>query len=173
MSRPTRGTPGGRAYLDLQNRARRENRTTQELLTLYVLERWLARLAASPHADTFVLKGGLLLAVFDARRPTADADLLARHLPNDQATVADRVRDVARYPLTDDDGVDYLTETITVRTIREDADYVGVRITICRPTHRQQEISHNLATHNPGMALASCYMTTAHPLRGRTAPLHD
>ena len=48
MSRPARGTPAGRAYLDLQNRARAETRGTQELLTLYVVERWLARLSASP-----------------------------------------------------------------------------------------------------------------------------
>ncbi len=95
MSRPTRQTPGGRAYLDLQNRARRERRTTQELLILYVLERWLARLAASPHAHSFILKSGLLLAVFEARRPTADADLLARHLVSDQATVARRVADIS------------------------------------------------------------------------------
>jgi hypothetical protein len=133
MSRPTRQTPGGRAYLDLQNRARRERRTTQELLTLYVLERWLARLAASPHAHTFILKGGLLLAVFEARRPTADADLLARHLANDQATVARRVVDIAQVTLDPDDGVDYLTETITAQTIRDDAHYAGVRISMdCR-----------------------------------------
>lgn len=87
----------------------------------------------SPHADTFVLKGGLLLAVFNARCPTADADLLARHFSHDRATIADRVRDVARHTLAADDGVDYLTETITVQTIREDADYAGVRITMgCR-----------------------------------------
>ncbi len=47
MSRPTRATAGGRAYLDLQNLARRERRSTQELLVLYVLERFLARLAIS------------------------------------------------------------------------------------------------------------------------------
>jgi hypothetical protein len=78
MSRPTRDTPAGRAYLDLQNRARREGRGTQELLTLYVVERWLARLGTSRYADQFILKGGMLLAAFDARRPTADADALAR-----------------------------------------------------------------------------------------------
>lgn len=82
--RPTKATAGGRAYPDLQNRARREKRPTQELHTFYVLERWLARLAVSPHAGSFVLKGGMLLAVFDARRPTADADLLARNLSNDE-----------------------------------------------------------------------------------------
>jgi hypothetical protein len=47
MNPPTRASEGGRAYLDLQNRARRERRGTQELLTLYVVERWLARLSAS------------------------------------------------------------------------------------------------------------------------------
>lgn len=78
MNRPTKDTAGGQAYLDLQNRARRERRGTQELLTLYVLERWPARLTTSPHADMFVLKGGMLLAVLDARGPTADVDLLAR-----------------------------------------------------------------------------------------------
>lgn len=128
MSRPTRQTPGGRAYLDLQNRARREKRTTQELLTLYVLERWLARLAASPHANTFVLKGGLLLAVFDARRSTADADLLARHLANDQDTITNRVKDIAQVVLAEDDGVEYLAETTIADTIREDSDYTGVRV---------------------------------------------
>jgi hypothetical protein len=130
MSRPTRQTAAGRAYLDLQNRARREQRTTQELLTLYVLERWLARLAASPRAHTMILKGGLLLAVFDARRPTADADLLARNLVNDQDTVVARVRQIAAMNLDEDDGVHYLTDTTTAQTIRDDSDYAGVRITM-------------------------------------------
>jgi hypothetical protein len=62
MTRPTRSEPAGRIYLDLQNQARRQHRGTQELLTLYVLERFLARLSASAHADRFVLKGGMLLA---------------------------------------------------------------------------------------------------------------
>jgi hypothetical protein len=74
VKRPTRASEAGRAYLDLQNRARAERRGTQQLLTLYVVERWLARLSASPHADKFVIKGGMLLAAYDARRPTADLD---------------------------------------------------------------------------------------------------
>ncbi len=50
MNRPTRATEAGQAYLDLQNHARAERRGTQELLTLYVVERWLARLSKSPYA---------------------------------------------------------------------------------------------------------------------------
>jgi len=128
MSRITRGTAAGRAYLDLQNRARRERRGTQELLTLYVVERWLARLSSSPYADQFVLKGGMLLAAFGARRPTADADALARHLANDEETIVARVAEIALKPA--DDGVEFRTETAITRTIRDEALYAGVRITM-------------------------------------------
>lgn len=128
MTRPTKDTPAGRAYLDLQNRARRDKRPTQELLTLYVLERWLARLAESRHAGEFVLKGGVLLAVFEARRPTVDADLLARNISNDEASVVARVIEIAEVELDPDDGVRFLTGTAVARTIRDDDLYSGVRV---------------------------------------------
>ena len=128
MNRPTKATPAGLAYLDLQNRARRDKRSTQELLTLYVLERWLARLAESRHAGKFVLKGGVLLAVFEARRPTVDADLLARNLPNDEASVVARVTEIAELVIDPDDGVRFLTGTTVARTIRDDDLYSGIRV---------------------------------------------
>lgn len=130
MNRPTKDTPGGRAYLELQTQARRDKRPTQELLTLYVLERWLARLAKSRYADTFVLKGGVLLAVFEARRPTVDADLLARNLANDEATVVARVVEVAELVVDTDDGVRFLTGTTAAKTIRDDDLYTGVRVSM-------------------------------------------
>jgi hypothetical protein len=130
MNRPTKDTAGGRAYLDLQNRARREHRGTQELLTLYVLERWLARLAASPYADMFVLKGGMLLAVLDARRPTADADLLARSLPNNDAAVLTRVREIAQTVVDEEDGVEFLVDTTSAESIREGDLYGGTRVSM-------------------------------------------
>lgn len=58
MSRVSRGTPAGEAYLDLRGQAQRTGRLTQELLQLYVLEGFLARLAVSDVCDGFVLKGG-------------------------------------------------------------------------------------------------------------------
>ena len=126
MSRQTRASEAGRAYLDLQNRARSERRGTQELLTLYVVERWLARLSASPHVQKFVVKGGMLLATYDARRPTADLDALVRSIANDQEAIVSLVSEVARLPL--DDGVKYQTATATSRIIRDQAIYSGVRI---------------------------------------------
>ena len=129
MNRATRDTAAGRAYLDLQNRARREGRGTQELLTIYVVERWLARLSRSPYVNDFILKGGMLLAVFDSRRPTVDADALARNIAADEQTVRQRVTEIAS--ISDpDDGVEYLTDTATTALIRDDALYSGVRVTM-------------------------------------------
>lgn len=67
MSRPTRETTAG-LYLDLRKRARAEGRGTDELLVLYVLERFLYRVSITRYRDRLVLKGEVLLAVFD-RRP--------------------------------------------------------------------------------------------------------
>jgi Nucleotidyl transferase AbiEii toxin, Type IV TA system len=130
MSKPTRASAAGRAYLDLQNLARRQHRSTQELLVLYVLERFLARLAASEHREKFVLKGGMLLAALNARRPTVDADLLATHLSNDTHEVLARVIEIAGTPMDPDDGVTYLTDTAKARIIREGDLYSGVRVTM-------------------------------------------
>lgn len=74
-ARPTRATTAGRAYLDLQNLARKQRRPTDELHQIYALEGFLARLAVSRYADQLVLKGGVLLAAYDTRRPTRDIDL--------------------------------------------------------------------------------------------------
>jgi hypothetical protein len=74
-------------YAALQQLARQQGRTSQQLFELYVHERFLARLAASSVADHFVLKGGMLLAVLDVRRPTRDADLLVRGVHNESEAI--------------------------------------------------------------------------------------
>lgn len=127
MTPVSRTTPAGRAYLDLQNRARREGRGTQEYLIAYVVERWLARLSRSPFAAQFVLKGGVLLAALGQRRPTVDADALAIGLANDIDEVAARVAEIAAIE-DPEDGVEFLTATTTTRLIRDSALYHGVRV---------------------------------------------
>lgn len=129
MNRPTRDSVARRAYLDLQNQARRQRRGTQELLTMYVVERWLSRMSQSPYSEDFVLKGGMLLASFGTRRPTVDADALARNLASDQESVARRVVEIAAIE-DPEDGVAFLTETVTAAVIRDEARYPGVRITM-------------------------------------------
>ncbi len=128
MSRPARDTTAGRVFLDLRARARREGRPTDELLVLYVLERFLFRLARSEHRRRLVLKGGMLLAAFDERRPTADVDLLARQISNDADTVTALVRDVLAIEV--DDGVVFEPDALRAQVIRDADPYTGVRITV-------------------------------------------
>jgi hypothetical protein len=64
----------------LLDRSRAQNRSFQELLQYYAMERFLYRLANSAHADRFILKGALLLTAWRAplSRPTMDIDLEGR-----------------------------------------------------------------------------------------------
>ncbi|WP_199522276.1 nucleotidyl transferase AbiEii/AbiGii toxin family protein [Geodermatophilus marinus] len=111
--------------------ARREKRPTDELQALYALEGFLARLSASAHADRLVLKGGVLLAAFDARRPTRDVDLQAQALPNDTATLLHLVRDIAATsPPDGDDGLVFDAQHASAEVIRDEDEYPGVRVSL-------------------------------------------
>jgi Nucleotidyl transferase AbiEii toxin, Type IV TA system len=122
------GRTPNQAYLDLQKLARAQGRNTQQLFELYIHERFLARLAESRFAESFILKGGMLLATLDVRRTTRDADMLARGLANDEENLRTVVGEITAIPI--DDGVSFDATTISVQTIRENADYEGVRLTL-------------------------------------------
>ncbi len=150
MSRPTRADAGGRAYLDLQNLARKQGRTTQALLVMYVLERFLARLSAGPHTEQFVLKGGMLLAAWQARRATMDADLLARGLTVDHEQVLAAVTDIASVQAPVEDGVEFLTDTATASVIRDGDLYGGVRVTMhARVAAAEVKLQLDISTGDP------------------------
>jgi hypothetical protein len=135
--RPSRDTAAGRAYLDLQKRARADGQPTEALLVLYALEGFLARLAASGHSDKLVLKGGVLLAAFLVRRPTRDVDLQAQAMPNDTASVRDLVASIAASaPAGDDDGLVFDAEHATAEVIRDEDAYSGVRVSLTCTLHR-------------------------------------
>ena len=121
-------SPAGAAYLALRRQARTRGRNTEELLQLYVLEGFIARLSASTLRERFVLKGGVLLAALDARRPTRDVDLAALDISNDADTVLRAVRAVLAIELPIDDGIAFEPETATSRVIREEDEYAGVRV---------------------------------------------
>lgn len=123
---PTRDAPAGAAYNDLRNLARRNGRDVAEYLTLYALEGFLARLAVFSQADDFVLKGGVLLAAFAARRPTRDIDLRASGFPNDVEECERRVRDIAATRLND--GLSFSPTSVRGEPIRDEIDYPGVRV---------------------------------------------
>ena len=128
MTAPSRATRTGQVYLDLRAKARGDRRPVDELLQLYVLESFLARLADSRFADQLVLKGGVLLAAFGERRPTRDIDLQAQALGNDAENIRVVVCEVAARRL--DDGVSFDVDSTTAAVIRDEDAYSGVRVTM-------------------------------------------
>jgi hypothetical protein len=112
----------------LLNQARAQNRPFQELLQYFGMERFLYRLARSPHADRFILKGALLLTAWRApmSRPTMDIDLAGR---TDNGL--DHIKTIVSAVCTlvvDADGIEFNRDSIGVSRIKEDADYEGVRV---------------------------------------------
>jgi hypothetical protein len=99
------------------------------LLNRFGLERLLARVSKSPHADRFLLKGALLFALWydTPHRPTRDADLLGFG-PDDEANLIDTFREVAAIDLSD--GIVFDTASVKADPIREDTLYGGTRITL-------------------------------------------
>jgi hypothetical protein len=124
----TRETLAGSIYLDLQKAARKSGRPAGELLELYALEGFLSRLAASPYASQFVLKGGALLAAYDERRPTQDVDFSARQTPADMHRMLDAMCAIADIAM--DDGLVFDTGSAKVQQIRDEAEYPGTRVSM-------------------------------------------
>lgn len=103
-------------------------RPIDELLALYALEGFLARLAASPAATSLVLKGGVLLAAFGARRPTRDVDLHARHVSSDAGSVLALIRSIAAIDVQD--GLVFIPDGARAEVIRGEEQYSGVRVSL-------------------------------------------
>lgn len=123
---PNRATVAGRVYNDLRNVARRNDRDVAEYLVFYALEGVLARLPTSGQARDLVLKGGVLMAAFTARRPTRDVDLQAAGFVNDVGECERRVRDIVGVEL--EDGLVFDASSTRGEVIREDGGYSGVRV---------------------------------------------
>ena len=128
MKRASNDTLAGRRYPDLQREAKRTGRPTDELIQLYALECFLDRLVHSEFADIFILKGGVLLAALDARRPTRDIDFAVRVFENSAEKVLSAVRTIAAIPL--DDGMTFDSSGAAAEAIREEDSYSGIRVTL-------------------------------------------
>ncbi len=112
----------------LLNIAQRDGTDFQVLLTRYALERFLYRLGRSPHRSTFLLKGAFLFYAWqhEVGRPTRDLDLLGHGTPDIERLEA-VIAEIAAAEV-DDDGLDFLPETIKGEAIREASLYDGVRL---------------------------------------------
>lgn len=109
-------------------RAKKDQRPFNELLQYYAMERFLYRLSLSSHAQRFILKGALMLRVWNLpqHRPTMDIDMLGR-TSNGETDVVAQIRDILTTDV-DPDGLSFDAEAIQAERITEDADYEGIRI---------------------------------------------
>ncbi len=112
----------------LLNRARRDQRPFNELLQYYAMERFLYRLSRSAHADRFILKGAMMLRVWQAPelRPTMDIDMLGI-TSNEETDLIARIRDILTMDV-EADGLAFDPDSIRIERITEDANYAGLRI---------------------------------------------
>jgi hypothetical protein len=98
------------------------------VLRRYAFERWLYRLGKSDHAESFVMKGAMLFALWtsDAPRTTRALDLL-------------RIGDVTEAGLrrvflrigrmkVEPDGLTFEADNMIIEPIRDEAEYYGLRI---------------------------------------------
>jgi len=116
-------------HQQLLNYARAEGRPFNEVLQYFALERFLHRLGRSPQRGQFVLKGALMLTVWQSpfSRPTRDIDLLGR-MNNSVEQVVAAIQAICQEPVDEKDGLRFDVESVTGERIIEAADYAGVRV---------------------------------------------
>ena len=112
----------------LLNRSKADNRSFNELLQYYAMERFLYRLSLSCHSQDYILKGALMLRAWNAPefRPTMDIDMLGRTW-NQEKNIISQIRNILAVTV-DPDGLSFDPESILAEKITEDADYEGVRV---------------------------------------------
>ena len=112
----------------LLNLARQTNQDFGFLLTKYALERLLYRLSVSPHRDGFVLKGALLFDVWTEHphRPTRDLDLWG--YGDSSLEKYRRLFSEICDQAVEDDGLNFMADTVAAERIRDEEDYEGVRL---------------------------------------------
>ncbi|HAU2412730.1 TPA: nucleotidyl transferase AbiEii/AbiGii toxin family protein [Legionella pneumophila] len=111
----------------LKNIAVKEGSDFNAVLTRYGLERMLYRIGESEYSNQFLLKGALLFNLwYDMpHRPTKDIDLLGFG-DNDMAYIKQTFSKICS--ISADDGISFLSESVTVDTIKKDGGYTGARV---------------------------------------------
>lgn len=111
----------------LLNHSKEVNKPFSEILQYFVTERFLYRLSCSNFADTFILKGAMLLRFITkaVSRPTLDIDMLG-YTRNEQDNIEAIINKILTIEC--DDGIEFKLNSIETEIIKEDADYEGVRV---------------------------------------------
>ncbi len=113
-------------YAKLKKIALTKNRPTQEIIRYYAMERFLYRLSSSQHKDSFFLKGGLMLMVWDPtmHRATVDIDLLAK-ANNSIENISKILKEICFQPV-EQDGIEYDATSIVLVESQIETEYTGL-----------------------------------------------
>lgn len=108
--------------------AKQYNADARTLMRIYMMERFLERLAQSEYRDNFIIKGGILVTAMIgvAHRSTMDIDTSMKNLnlsAEDALRVVNRVKDIDL-----DDGVSF--DVKDVSNIMDEMEYPGIRVTM-------------------------------------------
>lgn len=117
----------------LLNRAKQDGQTFQSVLNRYAIERLLSRLAASPYAEQFVLKGAQLFRLWFAtpHRTTKDLDLAGYGVGEGEMLAA--MMQAICTAEVEPDGLIFDPATVRVEPIRVEQEYHGSRVHLrCR-----------------------------------------
>lgn len=135
-------------YGKLQHLARQQGRPTDELLTLYALERVLDRLTRTRYRDDLVLKGGVLLAAYRLRRPTRDIDVQLLDAALDRQHLTAVVTAISAVPA--DDGLVLNPASSRIETIRDEDEYSGLRVHLPGTLHTHRlDVRLDVSTADP------------------------
>lgn len=112
----------------LKNLAKSSGRDYNFVCIQYMHERFLARLGKSELKERFILKGALLLLVYDMPRvrPTKDIDFLGEQLSNQSDNIELAIRQITEIEL--EDGVQFHGDKVEIDEITKEADYAGLRV---------------------------------------------
>lgn len=137
MSLDKKRNAGHSVFQRLLNHARTRGEDFNLLLFRYGIERLLYRLSVSPHADKYILKGASLFLVWKGQnyRVTKDADLLGS-VPSDAENITGLFRELCHAKVEDNDGIEFMPDTVRAEQIREEQTYEGIRVTLTGMLHQ-------------------------------------
>lgn len=110
----------------IRSMAAKKNLRAQEVLQMFLFERVLERLAASPYRNNFILKGGLLISsmIGISERTTMDMDTTVRGIQMKEDEIAATIKAI----LAIDVGDGISLEFQKIEPIREDDAYNNFRV---------------------------------------------
>ncbi len=129
MSKKRPANIGASVRQRLLNQARADKRTFSELLQYFAMDRFLYRISNSDYADSFILKGALMLRAWKSPvfRPTMDIDMLAHRTSNEISEIEGVIKNICTTAV-EPDGLDFDQQSVQGERIVEEADYEGVRV---------------------------------------------